>query len=397
MAFRRTFILLMSNILFIITSSAQIYEHLSDDDYRIDTTAEKALSIEVDALTFFRDNEYNSSLTKGYSLPGLWLNPKAEYNPNNKVHLELGFNAIIYEGANKYPNYAYHDISTWKGNQYQSGTHTVPWFRAQANTEHSCLVLGNIYGGSNHLLSEVMFNPEQNLSADPEMGFQALIDYKYWHFDAWINWQSYIFEEDSHQEAFTVGINTIHRWNDKYSKFHFYTPIQFLTQHRGGEQDTTSLGVQTLMNGSVGLTTRYNANMKGLNTLDLSINVLGCFQESGELWPKNKGAAFNIEASANMWKYLYVKGGIFKAPEYYVNLFGSPLFSTYNTKTDSEVFSGVSTYYIRFDYSRTYANKCTLGFNFDLFVNRLHHLNETNNSFGIYFRVNPDFVLKKFQ
>ena len=236
MAFRRTFILLMSNILFIITSSAQIYEHLSDDDYRIDTTAEKALSIEVDALTFFRDNEYNSSLTKGYSLPGLWLNPKAEYNPNNKVHLELGFNAIIYEGANKYPNYAYHDISTWKGNQYQSGAHTVPWFRAQANTEHSCLVLGNIYGGSNHLLSEVMFNPEQNLSADPEMGFQALIDYKYWHLDAWINWQSYIFEEDSHQEAFTVGINTIHRWNDKYSKFHFYTPIQFLTQHRGGEQ-----------------------------------------------------------------------------------------------------------------------------------------------------------------
>ena len=171
--------------------------------------------------------------------------------------------------------------------------------------------------------------------------FQALIDYKYWHLDAWINLQSYIFEEDSHQEAFTIGINTIHRWNDKYSKFHFYTPIQFLTQHRGGEQDTTSLGVQTLMNGSVGLTTRYNANMKGLNTLDLSINVLGCFQESGELWPKNKGAAFNIEASANMWKYLYVKGGIFKAPEYYVNLFGSPLFSTYNMKTDKVKYSVV--------------------------------------------------------
>ena len=137
MAIRRIFLLLMTNISFVIASNAQVYEHLRDDDYYIDTTAEKTLSVEIDALTFFRDNEYNSSLTKGYSLPGLWINPKAEYNPNNKVHLELGFNAIIYEGANKYPNYAYHDISTWKGNQYQSGAHIVPWFRAQANTKHS--------------------------------------------------------------------------------------------------------------------------------------------------------------------------------------------------------------------------------------------------------------------
>lgn len=386
----------MSNIMFVITSSAQVYEHLSDDDYRIDTTAERTLSVEMNTLTFFRDNEYNSSLTKGYSLPGLWLNPKAEYNPNNKVHLELGLNAIIYEGANKYPNYAYHDISTWKGNQYQSGAHIVPWFRAQANTEHTCFVLGDIYGGSNHRLSEEMFNPEQNLSADPEMGFQALIDYKYWHYDAWINWQSYIFEEDSHQETFTVGISSINRWNDPNSLFHFYTPIEILVQHRGGEQDTTTMGVQTLMNGSIGFNTRYNANKKALNSLELSIKTLGCFQESGELWPKNSGTAFSASLSANMWKYLYVKAGAFRSPKYYVNLFGSPLFSTYSMKTNSEVFKGMSTYYIRFDYSRSYAKNCILGFNADLFINKTHNLSETNSSFGVYFKVNPSFILKKF-
>ena len=396
MAIRRIFLLLMTNISFVIASNAQVYEHLRDDDYYIDTTAEKTLSVEIDALTFFRDNEYNSSLTKGYSLPGLWINPKAEYNPNNKVHLELGFNAIIYEGANKYPNYAYHDISTWKGNQYQSGAHIVPWFRAQANTKHSCLVLGNIYGGSNHMLSEDMYNSEQDLSADPEMGFQVLVDYDYWHLDTWINWQSYIFEEDSHQETFTVGINSIHRWNNKNSKLHIYTPIQALIQHRGGEQDTTSMGVQTLMNGSIGINALYNVNCKALKKLEFSLKALGCFQESGELWPKTKGGAFNISASAYMWKYLHIKGGWFRAPEYYVNLFGSPLLSTYSMKTNSEVFKGMSTYYLRVDYSKTYANNCTLGFNADLFINNSHNLYEVNNSFGIYFRVNPSFILKKF-
>lgn len=386
----------MSNIMFVITSSAQIYEHLSDDDYHIDSTAEKTLSVEMNSLTFFRDNEYNSSLTKGYSLPGLWINPKAEYNPNNKIHLELGLNAIIYEGANKYPNYAYHDISTWKGNQYQSGAHIVPWFRAQANTEHTCLVLGNIYGGSNHALSEELFNPEQNLSADPEMGFQALVDYRYWHFDAWINWQSYIFEEDSHQEAFTVGIKSIHRWNDANTKFHFYTPLQVLIQHRGGEQDTTSLGVQTLMNGSLGINTRYNADMKALNSLDISMSALGCFQESGDLWPKNSGVAANISVSANMWKYLFIKAGLFRAHKYYVNLFGSPLFSTYSMKTNNEVFKGMSTYYMRFDYTKSYAHNYSIGFNADIFINSSNKLRETNCSFGIYFRACPSFILKRF-
>lgn len=387
----------MSNILFVITSNAQLYEHLSDDDYHIDTIAEKTLSVKLDALTFFRDNEYNSSLTKGYSLPGLWLNPKAEYNPNNNIHLELGLNALIFEGANKYPNFAYHDISTWKGNQYQSGAHLLPWFRAQINTQHSCLVLGNIYGGSNHNLSEVIFNPEQNLSADPEMGFQALIDYKYWHFDAWINWQSYIFEEDSHQEAFTVGINSIHRWNNPNSRIHVFSPIQVLAQHRGGEQDTTALGVQTLINGSAGITARYNFNNKVINTVDLSINALGCFQESGKLWPKSSGGAFNIGVKANMWNYLFLKAGLFRAPKYYVNLFGSPLLSTYSTKTNSEMFKGMSTYYIRTDYSKSYENKYTIGFNADLFINSSHDLNETNCSFGVYLKVTPSFIIKKMK
>ncbi len=382
--------------MFVITSNAQVYEHLSDDDYSIDTTAEKTLSVELDALTFFRDNEYNSSLTKGYTLPGLWLNPKAMYNPNNNIHLELGINALIYEGANKYPNFAYHDISTWKGNQYQSGAHLLPWFRAQINTQHSCLVLGNIYGGSNHKLSEVIFNPEQNLSADPEMGFQALIDYKYWHFDTWINWQSYIFEEDSHQEAFTVGINSIHRWNDSNSLIHVFSPIQILIQHRGGEQDTTALGVQTLMNGSVGVTTRYNVNKRVFNSVDFSVESLGCFQESGKLWPKSLGGAFNFYANANMWNNLNIKAGYFRAPKYYVNLYGSPLFSTYSTKTNSEIFKGMSTYYLRGDYSKSYDNKYIIGFNADVFVNKSHDLTETNFSFGVYLKVSPSFILKKY-
>lgn len=36
------------------------------------------------------------------------------------------------------------------------------------------LILGNIYGGSNHGLIAPLYNPELNLTADPETGFQVL-------------------------------------------------------------------------------------------------------------------------------------------------------------------------------------------------------------------------------
>ena len=115
---------------------AQIWDKMFHDEYRIDTTDIKALKVELNALAFFRDNEYDSQITRGYSLPGTWLQPKLTYNPITPIHLELGLHGLILDGANKYPNYAYHDIATWKGNQYTSGVHLLPWFRAQADLRH---------------------------------------------------------------------------------------------------------------------------------------------------------------------------------------------------------------------------------------------------------------------
>ena len=84
---------------------AQIWDKMFHDEYRIDTTDVKALKVELNALAFFRDNEYDSQITRGYSLPGTWLQPKLTYNPITPIHLELGLHGLILDGANKYPNY----------------------------------------------------------------------------------------------------------------------------------------------------------------------------------------------------------------------------------------------------------------------------------------------------
>lgn len=173
--------------LFPLLAMAQMWGRLAISPYAHDTTQVRQLRIEADVLTFFRDNEYSSKLTRGYSLPGMWLQPKLTYMPMRQIWIEAGAHALIFNGANRYPCYVYHDIGTWKGNQYQKGAHVLPWVRVQAQFKHLTVVLGDIYGGQNHRLAEPLWNPETNLSQDPETGFQLLWDRKHLHADTWMN------------------------------------------------------------------------------------------------------------------------------------------------------------------------------------------------------------------
>ena len=49
----------------------------SPETPKLEAEGKNELRVTVDAMTFFRDNEYNSKhLIKGYTLPGVWLSPQ---------------------------------------------------------------------------------------------------------------------------------------------------------------------------------------------------------------------------------------------------------------------------------------------------------------------------------
>lgn len=159
-----------------------------------------------------------------------------------------------------------------------------------ALSDHVNIVLGNIYGASNHNLIEPLYNPELNLTCDPEAGLQLLYDSKAFDLDVWVNWQSFIFREDVHQEAFTVGISSRLKYNDPASRFHFYTPVQGLVQHRGGEIDTIfNNSVQTLMNGAIGVGGVWNTGHRIFKNLNVELDATGYYQQAGEIWPFDSG------------------------------------------------------------------------------------------------------------
>ncbi len=357
-----------------------------------DADSTGGLRIAVDALAFFRDNEYSSAMTDGYSLPGAWVRPKLEYDPNKNIHLELGAHGLFFDGANKYPNYAYHDIGKWKGNQYQDGVHILPWLRAEAKMKGVSVVLGDIYGDVNHGIITPLYNKEQLMSADPEMGAQILVNHKGFDMDVWVNWQSYQFKEDTHQEAFIVGITGRQRLNS-----HLNIALNILAQHRGGEQDLPelNLGVQTICNGSLGVNWTSGEKPLGnvINSYGASANILGCYQQAGKLWPFDSGMAYHAEGNMQLLNCLSLALGYFHAPSDFVTLLGSPFFSTVSIRDDKKRFDGRQTGYLNIDYHRTFAGRYTLGALLETYKVHSKGLDESSFAFGLYLRVNPSWKL----
>lgn len=373
----------------------EMWDELATSEYRIDSTDIKALRVEIDNLSFFHDNEYSGKLVKGYSLPGLWIQPKLTFNPIKQIGLEVGLHALIFNGANKYPCYAYHDIGTWKGNQYQSGAHLLPWVRAKAQFKYLTIVLGDIYGGQNHRLIEPLFNPELNISQDPEMGVQLLWDRPHLHADIWLNWQSYIFELDTHQEAFTVGMNWMIKYNKPGKKINWFSPVQLVIQHRGGEQNIAMRGVQTICNAGVGVGMKWNANRKALKHLGAEVNMLAAYQQSGELWPFKSGLALHTGVNLNLWNHLGIKANYLYAPKHFISLYGNPLYNTVS-QIDQTDFDGNNTISARVSYHYVIAKHYVVGAQAEAYQTWLPKHSELNFNFGIYLRVNPNFLIKKW-
>lgn len=376
---------------------AQIAENVFSTDYHLAAEKKGELAVEVDNLTFFKNNEYEGDIMKGYTLPGFWLNGKVVYYPLEHIKLEVGIHTRYYYGTKRYPSYAYQDIANWNPDSYQSGVRVLPYFRGQvALSEQWNLVLGNIYGGSSHRLVEPLYNPELNLTADPEMGAQLLFDSRFLDVDIWVNWESFIFRKDTHQEAFTFGLSSRIKYNDPQATIHLYSPLQVLAQHRGGEIDTIQTNsVQTLMNGALGLGVDWNTSMPLLTKVSAQVNLLGYYQQAGQLWPKDNGKALHLSLAADVSAFR-IKTGYWKGDDF-ISLFGIPYYGTVSMVEPNHVYQDPATIYFGCEYTRSFGKGYSLGVDLDIYRTKSAGVQSaTSFSAGVYLRVNPAFLLKRY-
>ncbi|WP_289157267.1 hypothetical protein [uncultured Muribaculum sp.] len=375
-------------------------------DESLDSSQVGELRLNVGGLLFFRDNEFSTSVMDGYTLPGFKLCPTVSYMPSRNVKAELGVSLTRFWGTDRYPNMAYRDIASWTGGERSDGFHVVPFFRVQMATDFGLqVVLGSIYGGANHRLLMPLYEPELNLTADPETGAQVLYSNRWLDADMWVNWESFIYRGDTHQEEFVFGISSRIKYNSERSRLHFYTPVQLLAQHRGGEIDTiTSHSVQTLMNGAVGFGARWSINHRRVKSASLELDYLGYYQQAGELWAFDNGNALYLHGNLDVWNTRF-KLGYFYGDKF-ISMFGYPLFGCVSTKNPGMTYDKPSTVYVGFEYAKEFAPGFSLGVNVDIYERsscygttgegvREKMKGSTSFAAGLCMKINPSFLLYK--
>lgn len=388
--------------------SVHIDSLLFENSHRIDSASCGELRLNFDALCFFRDNEYKGSLSKGYTLPGYRLQPTVSYQPLKNLRVEVGVSMLHYWGANKYPNLNYSDISTWKGDQTQTGFHLLPFFNVQlAVSRNFNLILGNIYGGANHRLIEPLYNQENALSADPEMGVQMQWQTKPLDFDVWVNWESFIFDKDTHQEAFTFGLSTRFKANRPERRTHVYFPLQVVMQHRGGEinPDAEQRQVKTWMNAAAGVGVTIHTDNSILTRMNAEADMAYYRQMTGALLPFDNGKGVYLKAEADIWRFC-LRGAYWDSSKF-ISIFGNPLYGSVGIHNRDFQMQRNRTVCAQLSYAQELGKGFSWGVQADVF-NTLptddfvvgdkvyNNNNKVSLAAGIYLRVKPSFLLKKF-
>ena len=95
MIYRRLIFLILFPVFGFQLSHAQMWEQLAVTPNRLDTADLRALKLELESISFFRDNEIASRQADGYSLPGFWVQPKFTYMPLKQLKIELGLQALV--------------------------------------------------------------------------------------------------------------------------------------------------------------------------------------------------------------------------------------------------------------------------------------------------------------
>jgi hypothetical protein len=376
---------------------------------RIDTLRKGQLALEIDNISFFKNNEFISTVQKGYTLPGFWLQLKTVYHPLSNLKIEGGVHSIWFWGSTLYPAFVYKGISAWDGQDYARNVHVLPYFRAHiALSEHADFVLGDIYGGSSHRLIEPLYNPELNLTSDPESGLQFLYHSKWLQLDMWVDWMTYIYRLDTKQEAFVAGASARFMANSPESRLHVYFQLQGLSQHRGGEIDITNEDTQTMFNGAAGMGMIWNVGRKVLKHINTEFDIAGYSFPKGCIYELDKGRGYYAKLSMQLSDF-NIETSYWSCRDF-MPIFGNVFYGSMSTKESNLLYENPKMLYLGGDYMHP-LNK---GFSFGIKAEAYYYLSgkmyhaetglyspsafgsNTNYSVGVCLRINPSFLLKQY-
>ncbi|MCK4664272.1 MAG: hypothetical protein KAT68_15495 [Bacteroidales bacterium] len=290
-----------------------------------------SLYLDISNTNFLKNNEYFNDFIKGYTLIGYNINPQIVYYTQSKVNLKGGIFLNKYSGIDNYSKI----LPTFSITYFDKGLE---------------IIMGTIKGTINHNLIEPLFHSELFFTDNIENGMQIIFNKNYFNADIWVNWKKFIFNNDTEQENFTFGISTKTNLSSDKNKLSISVLLQSLTNHWGGQIDTSGKNIKTILNSAAGFDICYNINGKIFNSIN-SENYFITFNDMSptvESYYKN-GNGFFSKININT-KNTNLSFGFLNTNSY-ISPLGNPMylsvsaFDSTNNKKHRQLLTGRVTYY----------------------------------------------------
>lgn len=342
---------------------------VSDEPFDPKTTGN--LSLAIDNLNFFKNNEYKSKYVDGFTLPGVWIRPKLLFYPDNKLRFELGGQVLTYNGRDEYKLY--------------------PWFSVlYMPVKHLSLRMGSLNEDQNHGLLSPVMDIEHFLMDKPEAGIQVKFKNHRLKSDLWIDWQKMIFKGDPYKERFVFGAVTELALL-KTEKLELALPVTFNGLHEGGEIDLAPGLARTHIAVSEGI--KFKKKLSGSifkSWLLESYFLQSSYPEGETALPSNQGTAMYFRSGITSG-YGNLLASYWQGARFFTPL-GMPLFQN-GAVNEPFAVNENKLWTLSYFYDRKIFNQSKFGFAFDWFYNPVTQ--EKSNSAALYMMVNLSVLFKK--
>ena len=369
-------IFLFVQILSVQLLSAQFFTPSFYRDTEIDSTLANSISFGIENSNFFKNDEYFNDVIEGYTLTGWFINPKLIYYPSKDMKIELGAHLLKYSGIDSF-------------------TRVLPTLSFQYKISKSVdVVIGSLYGSTNHNIVEPVFKYEYYFTDNIENGLQFLFKKPKYNGEVWINWQEFIFTGEDKQEIFTMGTTHNFLLSKPDSKHQFSIPLQVLFVHRGGQINQSDAMSITHNNDAVGLSYKYNFSGNKLNSAgidqyfvmynDLSTDYLFQYIQGYGVYTNLYARSKNIQLNASWWY-----------GNHYISLRGHPIYQSMSTHKKDYYEKERALLTGRLMYEKEIIKGLNLGAGAEVYFDLYNYIPDYWYMFYINF--NRDFFIKKFK
>ena len=247
-------------ILFLLTYlQLELYAQLDNTPFekevKIDSSRAEKFTFNFRALGFNKNNEYYNVINEGQTYFGYRVIPSIGWQFQENFKIEGGI-------------FLHHDF----GNSQLR--RVLPYFNFLYTFNDFELLFGNINGSIHHRQIEPMEDFERVMYDVPEQGIQIRRIRKNSFFDAWVNWETMIYQGSDFQEDISGGLVYERAiWQNERNSIRGH--YEFKGYHTGGQIDAvTDEPLVILFNNSFGLKWIQKIDGKHLNNYFLEGHFL---------------------------------------------------------------------------------------------------------------------------